>query len=150
MSDTVNMDAETFLQYVRLRSASCLDLSHGEADGLLRLLDERTRERDEARRELEEARISKTNAVLNLERTKARLAAVEAEAKMLRAQLVVHFHEPDCTGNAETCPVGECSMCAVRDCPSAEPLHYHHDGCPVCSFDAAHAGKDTAKSGEEK
>src|SRR5574343_414550 len=56
VSDTVNMDAETFLQYVRLRSASCLDLSHGEADGLLRLLDERTRERDEARRELEEVK----------------------------------------------------------------------------------------------
>jgi hypothetical protein len=29
---------------------------------------------------------------------------------------------------------GECSACSVRDCPGHEPLHYHHDGCPQCSF----------------
>jgi hypothetical protein len=34
---------------------------------------------------------------------------------------------------AEACPVDECSFCAVRDCPDGEPLHYHHDGCPMCS-----------------
>lgn len=37
-----------------------------------------------------------------------------------------------CTGNADTCPVEECVLCAVRDCPGNEPLHYHHDGCPYC------------------
>jgi|SRR5579859_8084175 len=27
---------------------------------------------------------------------------------------------------------GECSICAVRDCPYEDPFHYHHDGCPSC------------------
>lgn len=40
----------------------------------------------------------------------------------------------ECTGNAETCPIEECFLCAVRDCPGNEPLHYHHDGCPYCEF----------------
>lgn len=26
----------------------------------------------------------------------------------------------------------ECMACSVRDCPSGEPLHYHHNGCPCC------------------
>jgi hypothetical protein len=38
----------------------------------------------------------------------------------------------DCTSNATTCPIAECMLCAVRDCPGNEPLHYHHDGCPYC------------------
>jgi len=37
-----------------------------------------------------------------------------------------------CTGDAATCPVEECMVCGVRDCPGNEPLHYHHDGCPYC------------------
>jgi hypothetical protein len=32
----------------------------------------------------------------------------------------------------DVCPDAECMICAVRDCPAQEPLHYHHDGCPVC------------------
>jgi hypothetical protein len=35
----------------------------------------------------------------------------------------------------EECPVGECPLCAVRDCPHEESLHYHHDGCPTCYTD---------------
>ena len=31
------------------------------------------------------------------------------------------------------CPIPECLDCGVRDCLSAELLHYHHDGCPACS-----------------
>jgi hypothetical protein len=38
----------------------------------------------------------------------------------------------DCTGDATTCPIVECDLCGVRDCPHDEPLHYHHDGCPAC------------------
>lgn len=38
----------------------------------------------------------------------------------------------NCTGDAATCPVEECMVCSVRDCPGQEPLHYHHDGCPYC------------------
>lgn len=34
---------------------------------------------------------------------------------------------------ADDCPDPECEICAVRDCPFGEPLHYHHDGCPACS-----------------
>jgi hypothetical protein len=33
------------------------------------------------------------------------------------------------------CPDQECLVCGIRDCPHKEPLHYHHDGCPVCSFE---------------
>jgi len=42
---------------------------------------------------------------------------------------------PECTGDAATCEIDECQICAVRDCPSREPLHYHHDGCPACWTD---------------
>ena len=38
----------------------------------------------------------------------------------------------DCTGDVRTCPVDECLVCGVRACPHAEPLHFHHDGCPMC------------------
>lgn len=36
----------------------------------------------------------------------------------------------------QQCPGGECChQCAEIFCPHAEPLHFHHDGCPVCTFD---------------
>jgi hypothetical protein len=34
---------------------------------------------------------------------------------------------------------GECMVCGVILCPHHEPLHYHHDGCPACSFDEPEA-----------
>lgn len=37
-----------------------------------------------------------------------------------------------CTGDVESCPVDECSVCAVRTCPERDILHFHHDGCPSC------------------
>jgi len=36
--------------------------------------------------------------------------------------------------STEDCPDMECAICSVRDCPQGDPLHYHHDGCPCCSF----------------
>jgi len=33
------------------------------------------------------------------------------------------------------CSDSECIICGYRDCPYNEPLHYHHDGCPVCCFE---------------
>lgn len=33
----------------------------------------------------------------------------------------------------DQCTVPECMDCGYRDCPYAEPLHYHHDGCPACA-----------------
>lgn len=44
----------------------------------------------------------------------------------------VSMTEQQCTGETATCPVEECMVCAIRDCPDHEPLHYHHDGCPAC------------------
>lgn len=32
----------------------------------------------------------------------------------------------------EECPDEECQVCSIRDCPSKDPLHYHHDGCTSC------------------
>lgn len=42
-----------------------------------------------------------------------------------------------CSGDIATCPneSGECSICAVRDCPKDDPFHYYHDGCPSCDGD---------------
>ena len=39
----------------------------------------------------------------------------------------------ECMGRPES--DGECMVCGVILCPHHEPLHYHHDGCPACSFD---------------
>lgn len=38
----------------------------------------------------------------------------------------------------EDCDIDECSICAERDCPFGEPLHYHHDGCPACYEESGH------------
>lgn len=43
----------------------------------------------------------------------------------------------ECTGNTDTCPVGECDECAMRDCPHGDSMHYHHDGCPSCAEEDA-------------
>lgn len=34
------------------------------------------------------------------------------------------------------CPIGECMACARIVCPHADPLHFHHDGCPTCAEEA--------------
>lgn len=34
------------------------------------------------------------------------------------------------------CKDAECGECARIVCPSGDPLHFHHDGCPSCSGDA--------------
>lgn len=54
------------------------------------------------------------------------------------------FCEPShIDGPPENCPANECMICAVTWCPSKEPLHFHHDGCPVCSFvDHSQEGKE--------
>lgn len=52
-------------------------------------------------------------------------------AKILQVDEIVNGYE-ECTGDADTCKIDECMLCAVRDCPGNEPLHYHHDGCPYC------------------
>lgn len=69
------------------------------------------------------------------------LAAKSAECARLRNQLehvVREFDDAvasltDAHPSAEACPVDECGVCAMRDCPRHEVLHYHHDGCPACS-----------------
>ena len=44
-------------------------------------------------------------------------------AGRLRSEAVVHQPCDDPTG---------CIVCGWRDCPTKNPLHYHHDGCPDC------------------
>ena len=36
-----------------------------------------------------------------------------------------------------TCPDAECADCARIVCPSNDPHHFHHDGCPSCDQEAA-------------
>ncbi len=45
--------------------------------------------------------------------------------ELIRSQISGHPAAVDC-------PDMECVICGVRDCPTAEPFHYHHDGCPAC------------------
>lgn len=35
----------------------------------------------------------------------------------------------------EACPDQECWICGTKACPHGEPFHFHHDGCPACSYD---------------
>lgn len=58
------------------------------------------------------------------------IVARETLEAILQRPLSNHYNR--CTGDAETCPLEECMLCSVRDCPGDEPLHYHHDGCPYC------------------
>ena len=32
----------------------------------------------------------------------------------------------------DSCEDEECMVCGSLICPEGEPLHFHHDGCPVC------------------
>lgn len=41
---------------------------------------------------------------------------------------------------------GECLACGERDCPRGEPLHYHHDGCPVCDGGTRPEGNEEDRS----
>jgi hypothetical protein len=41
----------------------------------------------------------------------------------LALELINHIH---------TCKEDECSVCSIVSCPHDEPLHHHHDGCPIC------------------
>lgn len=62
------------------------------------------------------------------------MAITQAEARKILEQIIgreLHFEYDRC-GNTQTCPIEECMLCGVRDCPGYEPLHYHHDGCPYC------------------
>ena len=51
-----------------------------------------------------------------------------------RLTMLADVHRGGADPNACEADGGECSICAVLDCPEGEPLHYHHDGCPACSF----------------
>jgi len=55
------------------------------------------------------------------------LAFKECDARMFD-RIVLH-------PSADECDIDECWICAIRDCPYHEPLHYHHDGCPSCFGD---------------
>jgi hypothetical protein len=35
----------------------------------------------------------------------------------------------------DECKEPECIVCGSIICPHGEPLHFHHDGCPVCSYE---------------
>jgi hypothetical protein len=35
--------------------------------------------------------------------------------------------------NACTLDGGECGTCGRLVCPSGDPMHFHHDGCPTCA-----------------
>ena len=64
---------------------------------------------------------------------------VERENEELRAELVVCKRKLEtlremhsCKDGDASCREGECMTLGVIDCPHGEPLHNHHDGCPIC------------------
>ena len=53
-----------------------------------------------------------------------------------------------CTGNTDTCPDMECLACGERECQHSEPMHFHHDGCPLCAeMDDQQEGTSTPWAG---
>lgn len=48
------------------------------------------------------------------------------------ADVVRYVIESETHPPTAECPDAECDVCAFRDCPHRETLHYHHDGCPAC------------------
>lgn len=75
----------------------------------------------------------------------AELEAGQAVAEDLTAKKVAMFleqHPP-----AVRCGVNECELCAWRDCPHSEVLHYHHDGCPACSQDDIESASEAVRTG---
>jgi len=77
--------------------------------------------------------VQRNEAWRQLDDFRKQIVELSKEARALRGRLVATYSNSDCTGDAVSCPVDECSMCSVRDCPVGEPLHYHHDGCPYCT-----------------
>ena len=55
----------------------------------------------------------------------------EREA-MRRLRVAIHEVGHGNLGDSCDAEAGECSVCAVLDCPEHDALHYHHDGCPSC------------------
>lgn len=47
-------------------------------------------------------------------------------------KVATYGDKDDGTHDFSACDDAECETCAANDCPSGEPLHYHHDGCPAC------------------
>jgi hypothetical protein len=53
----------------------------------------------------------------------------EGYEQAVRDEIAKHS---DCEGGEE------CYVCAAVACPDGEPLHFHHDGCPMCDGEQAH------------
>lgn len=68
----------------------------------------------------------------DFERTGSMPLTQQEAIEILKHQNFYAAIDEKCTGVAKTCPVDECSVCAVRECPHQDELHFHHDGCPSC------------------
>jgi hypothetical protein len=51
---------------------------------------------------------------------------------LIRQQMESTGHSPELDERLTLCPDPECHECASIICPSLDPLHLHHDGCPSC------------------
>jgi len=81
------------------------------------VLDAKRAEATAAKMEAMEANL--IDAESNVAWQKHKVADLQAKLQQIRS-----FGLLD--GDEESCILG------VIDCPKGEPLHYHHDGCPVC------------------
>ena len=64
--------------------------------------------------------------------------AHETDTGQLSVELAALKEKIEGVREAHTCidlRESECDICGALDCPKAEPLHYHHDGCPSCEAD---------------
>ncbi len=50
----------------------------------------------------------------------------------IRAAMEMPTEELKKRHDVDACTTDECLLCGIILCPKKEPLHLHHDGCPVC------------------
>lgn len=60
------------------------------------------------------------------------VSSAKAKLRILILLRLINHPEPTCDESKPLCNDPECMFCSVIHCPSMDPLHYHHDGCPSC------------------
>lgn len=56
----------------------------------------------------------------------------ELHERLATAVLTHGWQSKEVDAALAECPDAECRECSWIACPHADPLHFHHDGCPSC------------------
>jgi hypothetical protein len=86
-------------------------------------------QREQGESALAEVRV--TTAAFATEGERLGLESANADGDYIS---VIEREREEAMSHPTDCNVDECIDCGIRDCRFHEPLHYHHDGCPMgCS-----------------